>query len=46
VGLIGADPDRDQAIRVLRLQEHDVLPGENVHAHRLDRAQHEARTRG
>jgi hypothetical protein len=46
VGLIVRDPDGNEPVGILRLQEHDVLPGEDVHAHRLDRAQHEARTRG
>ena len=43
VRLLGADPDRDQTIRVLRLKEHDVLPGEDVHPDRFDGAEHQSR---
>jgi hypothetical protein len=45
VRLIRADPDRDEAVGVLRLEKNDMLTGEDVDAHRLDGAEDQARSR-
>ena len=41
VGLIRSDPDRQQPVRIARLQQDHMLSGEDVDAYRLDAARDE-----